>query len=282
MRNNYVLLLTGCINPKGMSYTALNDMQLRKKLYVEAIRFYLQSTTFPIIFCENTLSEITKEDIGIPIQNDRFEYITFDGNNFDKCLGKGYGECEIIEYTYKHSYLIKNAKYIVKITGRIIVPNIITIIKSHNRLPMLTISAVIPSKESAIDSRIVISPKDFYPKHFIPLNYRLNDSKGYYFEHLLNDSILAQKEFYYIPFILYPHLKGISGTLAIPLSPYSRLHSLYYKKKACLYILKARFDDTTKKIPLYIIFDAFINLIDAQIQLIVRKIIRIITNDHSV
>ena len=51
-----ILLLTGCINPAGMSYTTLINPEERKKQYVDAIHFYLSKTkrfflfSFVIVF----------------------------------------------------------------------------------------------------------------------------------------------------------------------------------------------------------------------------------------
>ena len=36
-----VILLTACVNPNGMSKTVLQDVELRRKQYVNALNFYL-------------------------------------------------------------------------------------------------------------------------------------------------------------------------------------------------------------------------------------------------
>ena len=50
MQTNYmddiVLLLTACINPNGMSYTVVQDIELRKKQYRESLSFYLTHTKY--------------------------------------------------------------------------------------------------------------------------------------------------------------------------------------------------------------------------------------------
>ena len=91
-----ILLLTGCINPNGMPFTALNNKEERQNQYVEALHFYLSQTSYPIVFTENSGTDISilfqKE-----IESGRMEYITFMGNQ-EKERGKGYGECEILKY----------------------------------------------------------------------------------------------------------------------------------------------------------------------------------------
>ena len=55
-----ILLLTGCINPAGMSYTTLINPEERKKQYVDAIHFYLSKTNYPIVFSENSEEKVTE------------------------------------------------------------------------------------------------------------------------------------------------------------------------------------------------------------------------------
>lgn len=116
--------MTACVNPQGMSYTYLQDKDIRKKQYIEAIEFYLNKTNLPIVFAENTNTDFSHL-FRRYIDNGRLEYITFDGNSgFDKIKGKGYGEAIIMLYAIKHSQILRNCKYLIKVTGRIKVENI--------------------------------------------------------------------------------------------------------------------------------------------------------------
>lgn len=90
-----VVLLTACVNPNGMSKTVLQDVELRRKQYVNALNFYLQETSLPICFVENTGFDMSCEFHSY-IDSGRLEYLCFKGNNYDKSLGKGYGEAVII------------------------------------------------------------------------------------------------------------------------------------------------------------------------------------------
>ena len=102
--DDVVLLLTACINPNGMLYTTIQDTELRKKHYIESLFFYLTKTQYKIVFVENSNTDISslyqKE-----ISEGRLECITFDGNNYDRSLGKGYGEALILDYACMHSKL---------------------------------------------------------------------------------------------------------------------------------------------------------------------------------
>ena len=119
-----ILLLTACINPNGMTMTALSDKEERREQYVKAINYYLKNTKFPIVFTENSGTDISTL-FENAIKSGRLEYLSFDGNHA-KERGKGYGECEIIQYALKNSTTIQSAKdkRIAKITGRLIIKNI--------------------------------------------------------------------------------------------------------------------------------------------------------------
>ena len=93
-----VVLLTACVNPNGMSKTVLQD--------VNALNFYLQETSLPICFVENTGFDMSCEFHSY-IDSGRLEYLCFKGNNYDKSLGKGYGEAVIILYATENSVFFK-------------------------------------------------------------------------------------------------------------------------------------------------------------------------------
>lgn len=212
MNNDYVILLTACVDPKGMSYTYLVDNNIRKRQYIAALTFYLQETSFPIIFCENTLCDFSDlfED---HIKVGRLEYITFDGNNFDKSRGKGYGEMEILEYAFNNSCLLKNANRVVKITGRLRCMNINSLIKMNMLVVCSAIQTnYISGKSKMMDSKIVIAPSYFFKNELISRKNMLNDSAGIYFEHMLFLSICNQMNCLFFPFVIIPEIEGQSGS----------------------------------------------------------------------
>lgn len=212
MKNYYVILLTACVDPKGMSYTYLVDNDVRKQQYIAALTFYLQKTSLPIVFCENTLCDFSDlfQDY---ISAGRLEYITFDGNNFDKSRGKGFGEIEILEYAFNNSYLLKDVNRVVKITGRLQCMNINLLLRM-NRLMVCSIiqTNYISGKSKMMDSKIVIAPPNFFKNELISKKDILNDSTGVYFEYMLFLSVCNQVNYLFFPFIIIPELEGQSGS----------------------------------------------------------------------
>lgn len=207
-----IILLTGCINPNGMAFTALSNKKERQKQYIKAIEFYLRETNYPIIFVENSGTDISSLFLE-HIESGRFECITFIGNH-DKKRGKGYGECEILNYALSHSKMIENMHncYIAKITGRLIIRNIDKILCFHRLLfPKRTVFFTINTDFTFSDSRLIIAPIDFYHV-FLRQKDEIDDNSGYFFEHALLDTIKNEEQYKYSPFFLIPIIEGSSGS----------------------------------------------------------------------
>lgn len=206
-----VILLTACINPNGMPYTVINSVEERRSQYIKALDFYLNNTKLPIVFCENSNADISKSYFK-QISSKRLEILTFDGNN-DKTHGKGYGEAEIIEYAINHSTMIYKNTCLVKITGRLILNNIKSLVRQLN-LGILPKSSIICSFNSdfvTADSRLIIAPCNFY-KMFLKNKDKIDDNRGVYFEHVLSRTIKEQRVYSFFPFISEPQIIGISGS----------------------------------------------------------------------
>lgn len=189
---NKVLLLTGCINPNGMVHTVLQDPNVRKQQYISAIRYYLENTQIPIVFVENTNTDISGE-FSTADYSKRIEFITFSGNDFDKSKGKGYGEALIVDYGFTHSQLLKEAETIIKISGRHKVLNLSRLVKCTScfvtgTLPFVS-CAVRTDLKLAVSDYIWAS-RDFYISYFIPNALKCDESRHYWFEHALYDSII--------------------------------------------------------------------------------------------
>lgn len=214
----HIILLTSCVNPNGMPFTALSDINVRKQQYLDALRFYVYNTSLPIVYVDNSNVNIKEYNMFSNIAEDKLELLSFDGNR-DKEHGKGFGELEIIDFAINHSHIINNNKNVslIKITGRLIVVNIATILKQlkYNILPYSnSVICSMNSDFSMADSRLLIAPLNFY-KRLIENRMAINDSEGVYLEHVLCSLIKKQNIYSFHTFLSEPQYQGVSGSTNI-------------------------------------------------------------------
>lgn len=206
-----ILLLTGCINPDGMVYTALQNVEVRKRQYIESINFYLKTTSLQIVFVENSNTDISK--YFSDTDKIRVEFITFSGNDFDKTLGKGYGEMQILFSAFNKSEKIRESQHVCKITGRYQVQNITKLLASYDKNDAV-IYGHVKEKFHFMDSRIFLAETEFFRAYLQPYMNIVNDSKGIYFEHCLCKATLTsmRDNHIFLPFKYLPRISGQSGT----------------------------------------------------------------------
>lgn len=237
MGKSTVILLTACISPDGMAYTALQDSNERKRQYIDAIKFYIDSTYYPIVFCNNSGEDLSVE---FPEVRNRVEFLSFFGNDYDKQLGKGHGEYKIIEYALHNSKHLQDASRIIKITGRLKIFDIETQIRVASICYWLdspfVLVADFSQKERFARSECIIAKKDFFEKYFLVAN-NINDSQNYYFEHLLFDVAVTSP---YEPkrFCLPLGIEGVSGSTGTQYSQSkkSNIEQLQYLRNYLLHL----------------------------------------------
>lgn len=240
----YILLLTGCINPNGMAFTSLTDTAIRLKQYQTAINFYLKNTNYPIVFAENSGTSLNNL-YDSKFDTNRLELLSFCGNK-RKDKGKGYGEAEIIEYALNKSSIITSCKdkcSIIKITGRLIISNVTELVVNKflfqdNR----SIVASYNSDFSFVDTRIIIAPIKFFSS-FIRHKNDIDDRTNMFFENIFSDSIKHNSQYRYYPFYIEPQIEGQSGTTGDLYTPplptlRRRLQYLKYETKLLLFFDK--------------------------------------------
>ena len=238
----HIILLTSCVNPNGMPFTALSDINVRKQQYLDALRFYVNNTPLPIVYVDNSNVDIKEYNVISNIVDDRLEILSFDGNH-DKEHGKGYGELEIIDYAIKHSNIINSNTNvsIIKITGRLVIVNIMTILNQlkYNILPSSnSVICSMNSDFSMADSRLLIAPLNFY-KRLIENRMAINDSEGVYLEHVLCSLIKKQNLYAFHTFFSEPQYQGVSGSTNITYE--AKKHTFREKIRYAEYVISQIF-----------------------------------------
>ena len=238
----HIILLTSCVNPNGMPFTALSDINVRKQQYLDALRFYVNNTPLPIVYVDNSNVDIKEYNVISNIVDDRLEILSFDGNH-DKEHGKWYGELEIIDYAIKHSNIINSNTNvsIIKITGRLVIVNIMTIINQlkYNILPSSnSVICSMNSDFSMADSRLLIAPLNFY-KRLIENRMAINDSEGVYLEHVLCSLIKKQNLYAFHTFFSEPQYQGVSGSTNITYE--AKKHTFREKIRYAEYVISQIF-----------------------------------------
>lgn len=233
-----LLFLTACVNPGGMIQTALQDANVRLQQYLKAISYYLNNYPYKILVVENTNVDLSSYFVK-EIKEGRLEYLTFDGNNYDLKLGKGFGEGLIIKYAFEHSLLIKKYNYIIKITGRHEIINIKSImiatelfLGSNSNL----IVCDVRFKQKIAISDCFIASKTFFEQFLNKNLHYCNDSMNIWFEHVLFNCIfqarLENYQYLFMPFEL--DQRGVSGSTGVTFARARLRKKIYYFIKMLL------------------------------------------------
>jgi len=215
---NICILLTATIDPKGIVFLKRNNPMARENDYIKSIKRWMEIQQLSIVFCENSGYDIDKIKNVIKNVKNNIEILQFKGQNFPREFGKGYGESMIIDYAIKHSKLIKNSDYVIKVTGRYFIENIEKIATILVKGSDIYIMADLKKNLSWADSRIFAFKSSFIIEYFSKFQNILNDSKGFYLEHALaRASLRAISDGYkWVPLPSKPIIIGYSGTSDAP------------------------------------------------------------------
>ena len=227
--NSVVLLLTACIDPRNVIAVGRRDITIRLEDYKLALRAWLKDCNIKkIVFCENSghdLEELRNIYHNENRYNTQVEFLSFEGQNFPSHLGKGYGEMGIISYAIQNSQLISRGIYVLKVTGRLYIPNIGDLLKRIDFRQRVDIYCDLRRNLTSSDSRLFCASVKFLQDYLIPMQELLNDSEGVYFENVLSRAVhRAMGDGLRWAMLPRAHaMRGIVGTSNEPI-PLSRLN----------------------------------------------------------
>lgn len=213
------ILLTATIDPKGIVFLRRSDPKIREIDYINSIKKWIENTNYPLLFCENSGYDISKLEIIMKNVGDReTEILQFNGQDFPRELGKGYGELLIIKYAIQHSTIIKDSDYIIKVSGRYFIKNIHKITSALSNDNDIYVMVDLRNYLTWADSRIFAFRKSFIFNYLLKFQDMLNDSKGFCLEHALARATLRaiSDGHKWLPLPSKPIIIGHSGTTNAP------------------------------------------------------------------
>jgi len=185
------VLLTATIDCKGVAFMKRNDPVVRENDYVQSMAKWIDSTTCPIVFCENSGYPIERiEKVMRKCANRETESLQFEGQDFPRELGKGFGEFRTIKYAIQHSNIIMNSDYVVKVNGRYFIRNIEAVTSALSHIDDIYVMADLGLNLSWANSQVFVFQPSFIRNYLSTFQGSLNDSKGFYFEQALARAIL--------------------------------------------------------------------------------------------
>ena len=201
------ILLTSSIDPNGCSFLTRGSIEDRKNDYLLAVEKWLTGTSFDIVYVDNS-----GYDLGFIIDrfsenSSRIEFLSYDGNGYDRALGKGYGELEIINYALTNSSKISSCDHLIKSTGRYFFPKMESFLDGV-RLEDYDFVGLF--NEGVVHTGFFAVDKSFYLDFIGGVGGNpVNDTAGYYIEHLFYNMAFSTERRLLIDTL---GAEGISGT----------------------------------------------------------------------
>lgn len=205
------LLITATIDTKGTPFNKRVDHDLRLNDTIIAINKWFKSGIFiSIVIVENSnnISKI-KGNLIVP-SGLKVEFLGYDGQNFPRQFGKGFGVYEAISYALKHSILLSSNSDICVVPGRYFIKNVNYIL---NNLTCGFSTGLSNNLTYSFTPMLVANPKIFLT-YIFPQFEKMDESCGNSFEHQLAKAVLIAVSdgiAWELP-IEPPIIDGVSGT----------------------------------------------------------------------
>jgi hypothetical protein len=204
------------VDPRGVVFVKRDDPRERFEDYRWALSKWVERDDFDkLIFVENSgydISELHEFVDKSALNSDSVEFLSFDGQDFPRELGKGYGETRNFQHVLDNSKVLSDDDMFVRSNGRYYVENMHVFFEALQ--PPTEILIELRQYLSYGDVTILGGTVDFFRKYICPYGFEVNDSKGYYMEHAyarathraIADGLVWR------PFPEVPSVVGYSGT----------------------------------------------------------------------
>ena len=214
-----VLILTATVHPaEGVFNLSVKDKEERCRQYKQALKYYIENVPgIKVVFCDNSDMNVSEFDDVIKLgqkSDCQLEILTFEGNVQETLKkGKGFGECEIINYALKNSRLIADDTdhFFIKVTGRLILTNLAKQIKGFKNNDIYINSTVDGDGKAIADTRTFAMNTEKYRNYFETAGELVDDQNGVFLERIYYNTILGSSlETRNMPY--FPRIIGISGS----------------------------------------------------------------------
>jgi hypothetical protein len=189
LKKKVSLVLLCNVDPKRVIHTKRKNIQDRINDFEKSLPFWFSLDLFKnIIVIENSnfKGDLFKKHIKQSINKKNIELIVYDGQKYNRKLGKGYGWFQQIDKVLKYSKNANKSEYFTIVTGRYIIKNIEKmLLKTENPL-----MCDLTRNLSFAFSPVTLFSKDFIKKYWLKFCSETNDSEGRTMEHQQAKAIL--------------------------------------------------------------------------------------------
>jgi hypothetical protein len=193
MKNfDFSIILTCTVNPIQMPNLVRSNPEIRFQDYKKSFNFWVNNAFVnKIILIENSNFDLRYfNEVAADIKNKEIEIISSNSNNeYDKSLGKGYGQYLCLKEIFDQSQIAKTTKYFIDVTGRHCIKNFKAIIEDIIKNES-DIYVNITDNLKFADANIYGGTKNFFINYLLPETKKTNDSQNKIFENCVASATL--------------------------------------------------------------------------------------------
>ena len=189
---DFSIILTCTVNPIQMPNLVRSNPEIRFQDYKKSFNFWVNNAFVnKIILIENSNFDLSYfNEVAEDIKNKEIEIISSNSNNeYDKSLGKGYGQYLCLKEIFDQSQIAKTTKYFIDVTGRHCVKNFKAIIEDIIKNES-DIYVNITDNLKFADANIYGGTKNFFINYLLPETKKTNDSQNKIFENCVASATL--------------------------------------------------------------------------------------------
>ena len=189
---DFSIILTCTVNPIQMPNLVRSNPEIRFQDYKKSFNFWVNNAFVnKIILIENSNFDLSYfNEVAEDIKNKEIEIISSNSNNeYDKSLGKGYGQYLCLKEIFDQSQIAKTTKYFIDVTGRHCIKNFKAIIEDIIKNES-DIYVNITDNLKFADANIYGGTKNFFINYLLPETKKTNDSQNKIFENCVASATL--------------------------------------------------------------------------------------------